>query len=186
MTHLIPSRLIAPKTVNHAVKAARMLFKAARRDGVIGENPFEYIPNVRAHVRSQEIRSTFSLEQLRAVLAVADPEWKSLVLFGFYTGQRLGDLARLRWNSVDLVNGRLTLVTAKTGKRLLIPLAAPLKQHIESLPREALSPNAPLHAKACAIVEREGRSGTLSRQFGELLALAGLRPRDTPARCEPR
>jgi integrase len=165
---------LAPKTVNHALKAARMLFKAARRDGVIGENPFEFVQSVRARPLDKPVRGTFSLEQLRAILAVADPEWKSLVLFGFYTGQRLGDLARLRWSNVDLAASRLTLVTAKTGKRLLIPLAAPLRKHIESLPKGA-DPNTPLHAKACATVEREGRSGTLSRQFGELLMRAGVR-----------
>ncbi|MGA8659217.1 MAG: hypothetical protein WB586_24060 [Chthoniobacterales bacterium] len=30
---------------------------------------------------------------------VADPEWQSMILFGLYTGQRLGDVARLTWVS---------------------------------------------------------------------------------------
>jgi integrase len=36
-----------------------------------------------------------------------------------------------------------------------------------------------VHPRAFGIVEREGRSGTLSRQFGELLAEAGLREKRT-------
>ncbi len=164
---------LAPKTVNQTLKVGRMLFKAAKRDGIISENPLEFVANVRARLATN--RGTFSLEQLRAILAVADPEWRSLVLFGFYTGQRLGDLARLRWNNVDLVSGRLTLVTAKTGKRLSIPWPVPLRKHIEGLPR-GTDANAPLHPRSCRIVEsQQGRTGTLSRQFGELLMKSGVR-----------
>ncbi len=42
-------------------------------------------------------RRPFSIDELRAVLAVADEEWQSLIKFGLYTGQRLGDLASLTW-----------------------------------------------------------------------------------------
>ena len=164
---------LAPKTVNHYLKCARMLFRAARRDGVLGEDPSEFVARVRSR-RSSEARRPFSLDQLRAVLSVADPEWRSLVLFGLYTGQRLGDLARLRWTNLDLARDELRLVTSKTNKNMIIPLAAPLRKHIEGLPCND-DPAAPLHPRACSIVDVRGRSSTLSRQFGELLALAGLR-----------
>jgi integrase len=39
---------------------------------------------------------------VRAILNLADEEWRSMILFGLYTGQRLGDIASLRWNNVDL------------------------------------------------------------------------------------
>jgi integrase len=164
---------LAPKTVNHILKCCRMLFKAAKMDGIISENPAEFVSTVRNRPR-ENARETFSLEQLRAVLAVADREWRSLVLFGFYTGQRLGDLAQLRWSNIDLESGRITMLTAKTNKRLILPLAPPLTKHIESLP---CSPNplSPLHPRAWEIVDSQGRTGALSRQFGELLARAGLR-----------
>jgi integrase len=68
----------------------------------------------------------------------------------------------------------MTMVTAKTGKRLILPLAPRLRAYLEGLPRLA-DIGAPIHPRLCGIVEREGRTGTLSRQFGELLARAGLR-----------
>jgi len=110
---------------------------------------------------------------VRALLSVADPEWKSLVLFGLYTGQRLGDLARLTWSNIDQVHDELRLVTAKTGRSMIIPLAAPLRKHIDQM---ALSddPATPLHPRAYATIDVQGRSGTLSRQFAELLSQAGL------------
>ena len=56
------------------------------------------------------------------MLAVAEGEWRGLVLFGLYSGHRPGDLARLRWENVDLATdgGQLRLVTGKTGRSQFI------------------------------------------------------------------
>jgi integrase len=103
-----------------------------------------------------------------------DPEWRSLVRFGFYTGQRLGDLAALRWSNVDLARGEIRFITAKTGRRMIIPLSEGLRTHIASLPPSDQT-DAVIHPRAFAILEAHGNSSMLSRQFGELLASAGLR-----------
>jgi integrase len=163
---------LAAKTVNIHLKAARMLFKAARRDSLIAEDPGEFVSTIRS--RSSGVKRSFTPEQLRAVLSLANPEWRSLVVFGLFTGQRLGDLARLTWSAIDLQKNQLRLHTGKTDHYLPIPLAVPLRRDIENLERP-IDPMAPVHPRAFAIVGREGRSGTLSRQFGELLAQAGLR-----------
>jgi len=169
----IAERGLASKTINNHVKCARMLFKAARRDSVISEDPSEFVATIPKE-RNAGIKRPFSIPQLRAVLSRANPEWRSLVLFGLYTGQRLGDLARLRFGAIDLGAGELRLRTAKTGRVMAIPLAPPLRKHIESLPWPD-DMEAPLHPRAFAIIDAQGRSGTLSREFGELLAEAGLR-----------
>ena len=172
---------LAPRTVSHTQKALRMVFKAARRDGFITEDPGEFVDTVRQS--GENNRRPFTLPEVRAVLDVADAEWRSLVLFGLYTGQRLADLAALTWANVDLARGEVRLSTRKTGKRMLLALAAPLRAHLESLPAGD-DPGAPLHPRAAAIVAREGRSGSLSIQFAELLAQAGLRPKKTHAKAE--
>ena len=61
------------------------------------------------------------------------------------------------------------------GKRLLVPVAAPLREHILSLPA-ADDPRAPVHPRAFETVAAQGgRVGTLSSQFAALLIAAGLR-----------
>jgi integrase len=166
---------LASKTVNHHLKCSKMIFRAAWRDGVLSEDPAEFVASVRSPKNSRTpSKRPFSIPQLRAVLSLADPEWRSLVLFGLYTGQRLGDIARLRWSNIDLNRDELRLVTAKTSKSMIIPLASPLRRHIEKMPSSD-DPQTPLHPRACATVDVQGRSGTLSRQFGELLVQAGLR-----------
>ena len=92
-----------------------------------------------------------------------------------YTGQRLGDLARLTWDNIDLSRGEIRLKTGKTDKRLILPIAAPLLKHLENL-QTSHTPGAPLHPKAFGVVgSHRGRVGLLSNQFVDLLSQVGLR-----------
>ena len=167
------SSRLTPRTTNHDLKCARMVFLAARRDGLNSENPAEFVEGVRDRQDNQERASAFTLDELRAVLSVADPERRSMILFGLYSGQRLSDIATLRWQNIDLAKGELRLQTRKTGRRMIIPLAPPLISHLETLPG-ADSLEAPLHPRAFAILHAQGRSGSLSNQFALLLTQAGL------------
>ena len=167
------AKALSSKTVNHDLKCLKMIFKAARRDGAVAEDPTEFVDTVRA-VGGGDKRRPFTMPELRAVLAVADDEWRSMVRFGLYTGQRLADLALLTWANVDLARGEIRLATRKTGRRMILPLASPLRTHIEALPAGD-KPDAPVHPGAFAVVTREKKSGSLSNQFADLLAQAGLR-----------
>lgn len=174
------AKTLASKTVNHDLKCLKMIFKAARRDGAVAENPAEFVDVIR---RTEETasRRPFTIPELKAVLSVADDEWRSMVRFGLYTGQRLADLATLTWANFDLARGEIRLATRKTGRRMILPIAVPLRKHIESLPAGD-KPDAPLHPRAAAVVLREGKSGSLSNQFANLLAQAGLREKKSHKR----
>src|SRR5262249_38542264 len=107
------------------------------------------------------------------------PEWRSLILFGLYTGQRLGDLVTLGWNNIDLERGEVRLVTGKTNRRMIIPMAPALRAHIESLPAGD-SLQDPLHPRAFAILSRTGKAAANQRallsqpaQDGDNLAARG-------------
>ncbi len=101
---------------------------------------------------------------VKAVLAVADAEWQSIIRFELYTGQRLADVARLTWGNIDLQRKEIRLTARKTGKRLTIPIAAPLHAHILTLDAGD-SPTIPLHPRAYGVVEKQGRANTLSNWF---------------------
>ncbi|MHA3773685.1 tyrosine-type recombinase/integrase [Verrucomicrobiota bacterium sgz303538] len=169
---------LAAKTVNHDLKCLRMVFKAAFADSLIAENPAELVKTVRN--RAENNRAVFTLDQLAVVLDHAEPEWKSMILFGLYTGQRLGDVASLTWANIDLARGEIRLQTRKTGKHLSLPIPLPLQEHLTSLPASD-DPNAPVHPQAFAILERQKKTGGLSNQFADILSAAGLRPK-TPHR----
>jgi integrase len=101
-----------------------------------------------------------------------------MILFGLYTGQRLGDIALLTWQNVDTATGEIRLQTTKTGRQQIIPIAAPLARHLATLPAGD-DPAQPLHPRAFEIVSREKRVGTLSRHFYEIMVSAGLVPKRT-------
>ncbi|MGH7976264.1 MAG: tyrosine-type recombinase/integrase [Limisphaerales bacterium] len=92
-------------------------------------------------------RRPFSLPELKRILAGANEEWRGMILFGLYTGQRLGAIALLTWANVDLQQQELMVTTQKTGRRQIIPLAKPLLEYVRNLPAGD-NPNAPLFPKA--------------------------------------
>ncbi len=171
----------APATANTTLKIVRRIFRSARLDGYLWQDPAEGVTTVKNH--SSLERRPFTIDELRAVLDVAGGEWKSIIKFGPYTGQRLGDLAALTWAQIDLTREEIALTVRKTGKRLLIPIATPLREHLRTL-EPGDNPRGPVPPSAFEILHaQKGRVGTLSNQFSELLVNAGLRePRNHRSR----
>jgi integrase len=164
---LLASRL-STSTANHAVKVVRMALKDAQADGLVTANVAAGVRPAKSREDSGR-RRPFTLSEISRILRVAHGEWRGLILFGLYTGQRLGDIAALTWQNLDLARSELALVSRKTKRRQLIPIAAPLQKFLE---REDAGddPKQPLFPKASAAK----RISTLSNQFYDLMADAGL------------
>ena len=96
-------------------------------------------------------------------------EWRGLVLFGLYLGQRLGDLAKLTWRAVDLRLGEIAFTARKTGRRIVLPLVQPLIDYLSALPASD-NPNAYIFPSSA----EHKRTASLSNQFREILVEAGL------------
>jgi integrase len=144
---------VSAKTANHDLKAVKSFFKSAQADDVILEDPAVSVKSLQQQAISAKKRA-FTLDELRIVLNVADPEWKSMILFGLYTGQRLADVATLRWNNVDLAKGEIRFTTRKTGKPMILPIAKPLRQYLDTLPAPS-DIDTPLHPRASNLVQRK-------------------------------
>jgi len=98
-----------------------------------------------------------------------DAEWRGLVLFGLYLGQRLGDLAKLTWRAVNLDTGEIAFTARKTGRRMNQPLHPALVEYLGTLPASD-NPNAFIFPRAASAK----RTSSLSNQFREILVDAGL------------
>lgn len=159
---------VSGATVNKTLKILRGAWHKAMKDGIIRDNVFTRIDRVKS---SASKRRAFTLDELRDILAACDVEWRGMVLCGVYLGQRLGDIARLTWRNVDVAQKEVRLVTQKTGKAMKIPLHPVLESYFLSLsaPDDLDAPIFPKAAKAAEI-----RVGTLSNQFADILAAAGL------------
>jgi integrase len=163
---------VSTSTTNQAVKVVRMALKDAVGENLASANAAAAVRPAKSKGARPNARRAFTLGELRRILTCAAGEWRGMILFGLYTGQRLGDVASVTWQNIDLTRGELAFVSQKTGRRMLIPIAAPLHRYLEESDAGE-DPKQPLFPLAYATK----RVGTLSNQFYEILADAGLVPR---------
>lgn len=166
------SSKVRPETCNMYLRAVRGMLRGARRDGFISVDPSEFIEPVKLS-RLDRPRRPFTVSEIKQILEAADPEWQSMIKFGLYTGQRIGDLARLTRGSLDLEKDTISLRVLKTDKWVVIPICAPLKAHVLSMPPSD-DPSAPLHPESYRLAVG-GRADKISYRFARILDRAGLR-----------
>ena len=160
---------VSAGTCNKYLKILRGAWNQAAREGLVASNPFAAVRTLKARKTFETTRRAFTLDEMRRILAAADGEWRGIVLFGLYTGQRLSDITGLCWNQIDTAEGAVRFVTAKTGAVLDLPLAAPLVDWLGTV-RAPKSSHAPLFPMASAATVSQN-----SKAFAKILVAAGLR-----------
>jgi len=160
---------LSRSTANLSVKVLRICLGEAVRQALVAVNPAVRVKLLKSTKEAK--RRAFTLAEIKRILKACadDPEWRGLVLFGLYLGQRLGDLARLTWRAVDLDSGEIAFTTRKTGRRIVLPLVQPLADYLASLPASD-NPNAYIFPNSA----KHKRTASLSNQFREILVQAGL------------
>jgi integrase len=169
--HIAGSR--SQVTANTRLKILRVAFQQAWRDGVIDDNPAAKVPLLKVALGTTS-RRAFTVSELKSLLAAADNEWKGAILFGVYTGQRLGDITRLRWENIDLATDTLAFTTQKTHRRQILPIAAPLRKWLDDNCDPNIPSTSPIFPALLAQIGKTGRVGALSNQFYNLMSSVGL------------
>jgi integrase len=162
------AKRVSISTANVDLKIVRMALKDALAAGLC-------LTNVAVSVRPAKssdqanARRAFTLPELQRIYRQAEGEWRGLVLFGLYTGARLGDIAALTWQNVDLDRSELKFVSRKTKRPQFVRIHPKLHEFLVGLDAGD-DPKEPLFPRASAAK----RTGTLSNQFYEILVDAGL------------
>lgn len=159
----------SPKTANNAVKIVSAAFNAAFRLGFLSLNPCTALESLPTETAAREI---FASEQVAKLIDAATGDWKLAILFGFFTGARLGDVAGMRWSSIDLSRGIVTFLPTKTKKRkkvVTIPLHKDLEHELLKHPGVGKAPLFP----TLSGTKTGGKYG-LSSQFGAIMTKAGI------------
>ena len=144
-------------------------FESARKLGFIPINPVAAVE----HLKERTVkpgREPFTAEEAARLVDAAEGDWRGAVLLGATSGLRLGDVANLCWESVDLAGGLLRIETRKTGKSVVLPMHPDFDAWLSGRPRGiGKAPVFPsLAGKLIA-----GRRG-LSVQFRNIVEKAGV------------
>lgn len=154
-----------PATVNVRLAILRAACNAARRQKLLSSNPVDEVPKLKTETTR---RREFRPSELDLLLPTLTGEWRALTLLGLYTGQRLNDLATLRWKNLDLENKTLAFTTGKTRRLVCLPLLDTVVEVLTGLPSSD-DPEAPVFPA----IEGRPRSAR-SQDFRALLAAVGL------------
>jgi integrase len=166
----------SPATVNGALKILRMPFNLAHQLGYVAANPCVGVGLLDDDADIE--KDVFTPEQIGALIAEAQGDWKGAILAGYYTGLRLRDVMELRWESVDPGLTKLELVPRKTrrkkrNRKIVLPLhpvfAAWLKKQTRGIGKAPVFPS--LAGK------RGGGEGGWSSTFRAIMERAGIEGR---------
>lgn len=145
--------------------------------GFLRENPMRGVARLKESREETRVRRPFTLAELQSLYKVAPNDfWRYMLLAGFFTGLRMGDLATMPIGAVDWKSKVIRIRTRKTGRTMQIPIADPLYQFLRKLkverkdakPADAFFPN-------MADRYEESNSGWFSQRFHDLLLVkAGL------------
>jgi integrase len=169
----------APSTIRIDVKTLNIAFNLAKRLHFITENPVEKALALNPIKGGSMEKFAFSHEQVKKLLLAAKGEWRTLILFGYFTGARITDCARMKWKNVNLSEKLIDYVARKTGtrkeveERHVMPLSPELEAHLLELPSSD-DPNAFI-MPGLAEKDTRGRNG-LSESFKRLMVEAGIDP----------
>ena len=83
------AKTLSVGTANQAIKVVRMALKDAQAAGLVSANVAVGVRPVKS-AENRSMRRPFTVPELARILSAAHGEWRGLILFGLYTGQRLG------------------------------------------------------------------------------------------------
>ena len=99
---------------------------------IIDINPMRGVGRLRAATR---VDCVWGHDQIKSLLAVSPDLLQWAIKLALFTGQRKGDLIKLKW--ADASNGYLRLVQCKTKAKVGIPLIAPIQSLLAEIPHRA-------------------------------------------------
>ncbi len=165
------AKKLSASSANVALKIIRALFSSAVAKQLILRNPASatFVKTIERQQTAK--RRPLTLAEIKRVLAKAGEktEWRGMILMGIYTGQRLGDISRMTWRSIDFESDHLAFTAGKTGRRVILPLAKPLRAYLEAAPSSD-NPDAPIFPHA----SQAKKVGNLSNGFRAIMEDAGL------------
>ena len=106
----------SPGTVRLELAAVRLLYRALRWAGATSDDPFSDARPAHDTTAPWDKRQPYSEEDLRALLAAAEPDTRAMLLLGAHAGLRVSELLALVWSDLDFGARVVRVRSGKGGK----------------------------------------------------------------------
>ena len=120
-----------PREADNRLTVLSAVFSHAKRRGEIPVNPLEGFERLHHKTRADMIWTEGPIERF---MATAPVELQRAMVLAMHTGQRYGDLIRLRWSDYD--GASIRLIQRKTAQPIHLPCTSQLRQVLDSIPRQ--------------------------------------------------
>ena len=160
-----------------------ILREVIRLTGTEGAGYTEYLAELPHREQDPESREPMTDDEQAALFAAArevDPELYPVLLAAVSTGMRRGDLALLRWESVDTAEGFITAKAHKTHRDVEVPLDDPFLSLLEAAERARDKGNPYVFPAIAKAYKDDPKS--LNRRLNKILAAAGFAVPTYPSR----
>ena len=120
-----------PREADNRLSVLSAVFSHAKARGKIESNPLEGFERIYSADRSEIIWTEADIEKF---MTGAPVELQRVLILAIHTGQRYGDLIRLRWSDYD--SGAISLIQSKGKVRVIVPCSSALRAMLDSTPRQ--------------------------------------------------
>lgn len=120
-----------PREADNRLSVLSAVFSYSKSRGKLESNPLEGFERIYSVDRSEII---WTEADIRKFMTGATIELQRVLILAIHTGQRYGDLIRLRWSDYD--GEAISLVQSKGKIRVTVPCSAALRTMLDGTPRQ--------------------------------------------------
>jgi integrase len=123
-----------PETVNKELGVLRRMFNLAVEWKLISASPIQGMKLVKVQ---KFLPRVLSEEEFGKLYQSASLHFKPILLCAYLTGMRRSEIAKLRWDDVDLERGYIYVKETKNNESRSIPIAKPLMDTLREIREKA-------------------------------------------------
>jgi integrase len=125
---------MAPASVNRHLALLKSALRVAKANGYQHRDPMQGVKMLAEHNKRDRVCSA---KEYKALVEASSGSLRLAIVLGYHTGMRLGEIATLTWDRVDLKNRVIKLRSShtKTGKERVVPIAAEVVRELKKMPR---------------------------------------------------
>jgi len=124
----------SPNTINNRIATVKAMYNWAVDNEIIDHSP--RLRAVKKITPQKGEKPTFAIDQIQALLEIANIQMKAMIWFGLNCGFGCTDCAELKWKNIDLRSGRVLFPRGKTGIERNLPLWPETVQVLKQIPKQ--------------------------------------------------